>query len=87
MQAVAQSRRVSFGRYASRRIGHGSDGEQLVNLLVRPFAAPSFAAFWRAFNPLLRVLPLVLGVQAAAQADATRGGGAGDVRGVGLCAA
>ena len=51
MQAVAQSRRVSFARYAQRRIGHGTDGEQIVNLLARPFAAPSFAAFWRAFNP------------------------------------
>ena len=51
MQAVARSRRVSFGRYAQRRIGHGSDSEQLVNLLVRPFAAPSFAGFWRSFTP------------------------------------
>ena len=50
--APAARRRPSLARYAERRIGDGTTEQQLFNLLVRPFAAPTFAGFWRTFNPL-----------------------------------
>ena len=52
MEATAAHRRPSLARYAGRRIGDGTTEQQLFNLLVRPFAAPTFGGFWRTFNPL-----------------------------------
>jgi hypothetical protein len=44
--------RISLAEFANRRIGTGSHGRQFYNLLVRPFAAPTFIGFWRLWNPL-----------------------------------
>ncbi len=44
--------RPSLGHYVTWRVGQGSQWSQLWNLLVRPFGARSFSAFWRQWNPL-----------------------------------
>lgn len=44
--------RITLAEFTNRRIGAGSHGRQFYNLLVRPFAAPSFIGFWRLWNPL-----------------------------------
>jgi hypothetical protein len=44
--------RITLAEFTNRRIGAGSHGRQFYNLLVRPFAAPSFIGFWRLWNPV-----------------------------------
>ncbi len=44
--------RLTLAEFTNRRIGAGGHRQQLWNLLVRPFAAPSFIGFWRLWNPV-----------------------------------
>ena len=48
----ARRQRPTLAEFSNRRIGSGSQLQQLANLLVRPFAAPSFIGFWRLWNPV-----------------------------------
>ena len=52
MHVAARRPRPTLAEFANRRIGNGTQADQLANLLLRPFAAPSFIAFWRKWNPV-----------------------------------
>lgn len=52
MQDTLRRPRMTLAEFTNRRIGAGGHGQQLWNLLVRPFAAPSFIGFWRLWNPV-----------------------------------
>ncbi len=52
MQDTLRRPRMTLAEFTNRRIGAGGHGRQLSNLLVRPFAAPSFIGFWRLWNPV-----------------------------------
>jgi hypothetical protein len=43
---------MTLAEFTNRRIGAGGHRRQFYNLLVRPFAAPSFIGFWRRWNPV-----------------------------------
>ena len=55
VQLVAGSRRhrVPLRTYLDYRLGRGQPWwRQTYNVLVRPLTAPSFAEFWRQWNPV-----------------------------------
>jgi hypothetical protein len=50
---TARHRRVPLRTYVDHRLGRGQPWwRQSYNVLARPLAAPSFAAFWRSWNPV-----------------------------------
>ena len=52
MGATALRRGPTLGEFVRRRLGSGSDLEQLKRMFGRSFGAGSFGAFWRYWNPV-----------------------------------
>jgi hypothetical protein len=51
--ATARRQRIPLRTYVDHRLGRGQPWwRQAYNLVARPLTAPSFAALWRAWNPV-----------------------------------
>ena len=49
---AAHRRRVTFSTYLRRRLGTQGGRSTWFNFFIKPFTAPSFAEFWRLWNPV-----------------------------------
>ncbi len=49
---AARRRRLTFHQYLEFRLGSRGGGSAWFNFFIKPFAAGSFAEFWRLWNPV-----------------------------------
>src|SRR6266536_1405094 len=52
MRKATRRSRLTFRRYLKLRLGNSGGGAAWFNFFIKPFAARSFAEFWRLWNPV-----------------------------------